>query len=124
MDFTKRLLWYFFGFGIGIIFVIIFFGNRTDISCNYFPDARVKDNIERKIINYDETTLEKLKSLDLDSSKISELLKNGDVVFAKSNTDLDSCKTYFIENKDINVIFENCDSIVNILEIHKATFTK
>ena len=124
MDFAKRLLWYFIGFGIGIIFVIIFFGNRTDISCNYFPDARVKDNIERKVINYDKATIDKLESLDLDSSKISELLKNGDVIFAKSNTELDSCKTYFIENKDINVIFENCDSIVNILEIHKATLTK
>ncbi|MCK5782142.1 MAG: hypothetical protein KAH10_06100 [Flavobacteriales bacterium] len=117
MDFANRVLWYAIGFGIGIIFVIIFFGNRSDISCNYFPDARVKDNIERKIINYDKTTTDMLYNLSLDSSDISKLLKNGDVIFSKSNTKLDSCKTYYIENKEINVLFENCDSIVNIRHI-------
>ncbi|MEN8137268.1 MAG: hypothetical protein ABFR62_02440 [Bacteroidota bacterium] len=120
MDFAKRLIWYAFGVGIGIIFVIIFFGNRTNISCNYFPDARVKSNIQRKTINYNREIIDKLKNIGLDSSDISKLLKNGDVIFSKSNTKPDSCKTYFIENSEINAIFENCDSLVNIINVEKS----
>ncbi len=119
MEFAKRIIWYLFGALIGIIFVYSWFGNRTDISCNYFPDARVKGDIQKKIINYDNKTLILLSENDLDSSDISKLIIDGDVVFKKSNTSIDSCKTYFIENKNMNAIFENCDSIVNIVSINK-----
>lgn len=119
MEFAKRVIWYLFGALIGVIFVYSWFGNRTDISCNYFPDARVKGDILKKIINYDVTTLSLLSEKDVDSTDISKLLKGGDVIFKKSNTDLDSCKLYFIENKEIYVMFENCDSIVNIISVNK-----
>ena len=119
MEFAKRLVWYLFGALIGIIFVYSWFGNRTDISCNYFPDARVKGDLLKKQINYDNATLNLLQSQSVDSSSISILLNNGDVIFTKSNTKLDSCKTYFIENTEINAVFENCDSIVNIISVNK-----
>jgi len=119
MEFAKRLVWYLFGALIGVIFVYSWFGNRTDISCNYFPDARVKGDIQKKIINYNNETLILLSENDLDSNDISKLIINGDVIFKKSNTKLDSCKTYFIENEKLNAIFENCDSIVNIISVNR-----
>jgi len=119
MEFARRLSWYLFGAFMGIIFVYALFGNRTDISCNYFPDARVKGDILKKQINYDSSTLLLLSNNNLDSLSIHQLLIDGDVIFSKSNTKLDSCKTYFIENKEVDAVFENCDSIVNILSVNK-----
>jgi hypothetical protein len=119
MEFAKRLVWYLFGALIGVIFVYSWFGNRTDISCNYFPDARVKGDIQKKTINYNNKTLILLSENNLDSTDISKLIVDGDVIFKKSNTKLDSCKTYFIENEKLNAIFENCDSIVNIISVNK-----
>ena len=119
MEFAKRLTWYLFGALIGIIFVYSWFGNRTDISCNYFPDARVKGDIQKKTINYNSKTLTLLLDNNLDSTDISKLIIDGDVVFKKSNTKLDSCKTYFIENLKMSAVFENCDSIINIVSVNK-----
>jgi len=124
MEFAKRVIWYLFGALIGVIFVYSWFGNRTDISCNYFPDARVKGDIHKKIINYNNQTLTMLSNIGLDSSNISKLLIDGDVVFSKSNTRLDSCKTYFIENEEMNAVFENCDSVVNIVSVNKISTEK
>lgn len=124
MEFAKRLTWYLFGALIGTIFVFALFGNRTDISCNYFPDARVKGDIQKKVINYDKKTLELLSENNLDSSNISKLIIDGDVIFSKSNTKQDSCKTYFIENNEMNAVFENCDSIVNIISVNKISEQK
>ena len=121
MEFAKRVTWYLFGTLIGIIFVYSWFGNRTDISCNYFPDARVKGDILKKNINYNSKTLTLLLDNNLDSTDISKLLIDGDVVFKKSNTKLDSCKIYFIENNQVNAMFENCDSIVNIISVNKIS---
>lgn len=121
MEFAKRIVWYLFGALIGVIFVYSLFGNRTDISCNYFPDARVKGDIQKKIINYDNKTLTLLSENNLDSTDISKLIIDGDVVFKKSNTRLDSCKTYYIENTDMSAVFENCDSIVNIVSVNKTS---
>lgn len=117
MEFYKRVWWYIFGVGIGVIMVMFLFGSRKDIVFNYFPNARVKGNLLSKHIDYDSITLKKLDALKLDTSNVYMLLKNGSVDFSKSNTKLDSCKTYYIENDKINVVFENCDSIVKILTI-------
>ena len=119
MEFAKRIIWYLFGTLIGVIFVYSWFGSRTDISCNYFPDARVKGDIQKKHINYNISTLELLSKINIDSMAILKLLKDGDVIFSRSNTKLDSCKTYYIENHNIGATFENCDSIVNILDVKR-----
>ena len=116
MEFAKRLVWYLFGVGFGVVFVMFIFGDR-DITFNYFPNARVKGDLLKKVINYDKSTINTLEDLGLDTLDVNNLLKDGDVDFSKSNTDLDSCKTYYIENDRLNVVFENCESLVNLLEI-------
>jgi len=117
MDFMRRVIWYLLGVSIGVFFITGWLSERDDFSCTYFPDARVKDNILRKKINIDENAKVLLKSIDFDTVKLKDFIKNGDVIFKKSNTKLDSCKTYFIEDKNTYAIFENCDSLVNILEL-------
>ncbi|MCH8534428.1 MAG: hypothetical protein LAT51_05095 [Flavobacteriaceae bacterium] len=119
MKFIKRLGYYLSGFAIGLVFLFFFLsGKRT--SCDYSPNARVKKNIrikERVVTDQAWTFFENQK---IDTSAISKLLDRGKVDFKKSNTNLDSCKTYHIEGnykeQELGMLFENCDSIVRVLE--------
>lgn len=119
MKFIKRLGYYLSGFAIGLVFLFFFLsGKRT--SCDYSPNARVKKNIrikERVVTDQAWTFFENQK---IDTSAISRLLDRGKVDFKKSNTNLDSCKTYHIKGnykeQELGMLFENCDSIVRVLE--------
>jgi len=64
----------------------------------------------------------------LDTSDISNLLLNGDVLFSQSNTKLDSCDVYVIEgtqkkdsSKRLKISVENCNKKATIQNI---TFIK
>lgn len=56
----------------------------------------------------------------MDTSAVSTLLKDGDVLFSESNTKLDSCKQYVIEgrisDKNLKIKVENCDSLATVTE--------
>ena len=49
---------------------------------------------------------------------VSEILKDGNVDFSKSDTDAEPCHIYYIsknsENSSIELEIENCDSIAKI----------
>ena len=57
----------------------------------------------------------------LDSTTVVQLIKFGNVDFSKSNTKLDSCRIYHVDNsykeRDIELTVENCDSLATILRI-------
>ena len=59
----------------------------------------------------------------IDTGAINAILRKGDVDFSRSNTDLDSCKTYMITGKseigELDMLFENCDSIATLQKIWK-----
>lgn len=120
MKFTQRLAYYLSGFAIGLI-ILMFFLNGKDASCDYGPNARTIKNISSKSIKYSNETSNFAKKNSLDSTIISNLIAYGKVNFSKSNTQLDSCKIYHIDNsykeKDMAVIIENCDSIATIQKI-------
>lgn len=117
MTFLQRLSYFGGGAAIGTIILIVFLSGKKT-SCDYSPQARVLKNIGLKEFVFTETTLAQLKSKQLDTSIVSKLLKNGTVVFSKSNTKLDSCKIYFIEgtiqNKEIELLIENCNKQAKI----------
>ncbi len=122
MKFVKRLGYYLSGFAIGLVFLFFFLsGKRT--SCDYGPNARVKKNIRIKESIITNEAWAFFESQKIDTSAISKLLVNGKVDFKKSNTQLDSCKTYHIEGKyneqALGMVFENCDSIARVLEAFK-----
>jgi len=110
MSLYKRLLFYFFGFTIGLIF-LFFFMNKKEATFNYSPNKRVLDDIQKK---------EWIFVSINDSSKIKKtnIINNFKVDFSKSNVELDSCKIYIVESKNqedkLYYKIENCS--------RKATF--
>ena len=121
MKFTQRLAYYLSGFAIGLI-ILMFFLNGKDASCDYGPNARTVKNISSKPIAYSDEAKDFIDNNDLDSLTIVRLMKFGNVDFSKSNTQLDSCKIYHIDNsykeRDIELTVENCDSLSTIFKIN------
>lgn len=115
MKLIQRVGYYLGGFSIGLV-ILAFFLSGKKTSCSYGPDARVLKNISTKRLAYSSASSEIIKN-NLDSLAIPYILKHGDVNFSKSNTKLDFCKIYVIEDnyngKDIALTVENCE--------HKAT---
>lgn len=120
MKFTQRLAYYLSGFAIGLI-ILMFFLNGKEASCDYGPNARTVKNISSKTIHYSNEVSEFTANHFIDSTTITNLIRYGKVDFSKSNTELDSCKIYHIDNiykdKAIELSVENCDSIAKILVI-------
>lgn len=122
MKLAQRLFYYLGGFAIGLILLFFFLGGKK-ASCDYSPSARVLKNVRIKKKYYSEQAIINMKKYQIDTADISFILTDGDVDFSKSNTKLDSCKTYYIEGfvkeKDVNILIENCDSIarINLLNI-------
>ena len=120
MAFLRRLKFYLIGVGMGLLFVYFLFGNRTDIKCSYFPNARVLKNISEKELVLSELAACQFQCLNNDSAAINNLLYAGKVDFKKSDTKKTSCKTYFVSSqlndKKYSALIENCDSTATVLE--------
>lgn len=119
MKLAKRLAYFSGGFTIGIaLLFFILSGKKT--SCAYGLDARTLKNIRVKKRAFSEKTLAVLRENQMDTSAISTLLKDGDVLFSESNTNLDTCKQYVVEGKvlekNLKIRIENCDSLATVTE--------
>jgi len=107
MSFFKRLVFYLFGFMLGMIF-LFYFMDKKDATFNYSPNKRVLADIKKKDWLFD---------LNIDSSEIKkrDLINKFEVDFSKSNVELDSCKTYVLinklEKKDYFFKIENCSKV-------------
>ena len=117
MKLAYRLAYFSGGFLIGIaLLFFILSGKKT--SCAYGLDARTLKNIRLKERAFSEESLAELYMHQMDTSAISILLLEGDVVFSESNTQLDSCKQYVVEGKiskkKLKVRIENCDSLATV----------
>ena len=120
MKFIHRLGYYLGGFSVGLI-LLAFFLSGKKTTCSYGPDARVLKNISTKHLKYSSNSAESINNKIIDTAAVFYVLKHGDVNFSKSNTELDSCKVYVIEDnyndQDIELTIENCDSIATIQSI-------
>ena len=126
MSILKRFAFYFGGFAIGIVLLFFFIGG-SGASCefDYSPNARVLKNIRNKELALSLKSITTLREHQLDTSFISLALTEGNVLFSKSNTSLDSCKIYqiefpkAIESKTIliHLTIENCNKIAIVQEI-------
>jgi len=122
MKLIHRLGFYSGGFIIGLI-MLFFFLSGKKTSCDYGPSSRALKNIRLKERHFSEQTLKSLSENSLDTSAISILLQNGDVLFSESNTNLDSCNIYIIKGivleKKIKIKIENCEKVATVLEVKK-----
>ena len=124
MKFAYRLAYFSGGFllGIALLFFILS-GKKT--SCAYGPESRTLKNIRLKERAFSEKALNLLHENNIDTSAISTLLKEGDVLFSESNTELDSCKQYVIEGeiseRILKIKIENCEKTATVLDAELIT---
>lgn len=123
MKFAFRFAYYLVGLIIGCFFVALVFSGK-DTRCNYFPNARVLNDIKNKPFYYSEKASAVLAETWIDTIDIKNTLEFGDVDFDKSTTDFKKEKVYFIEgkttkNQAILLKIANQEGKATLLEIVK-----
>lgn len=98
MKFTHRFAYYLLGLVMGCFFVAAVFSGK-DTRCNYFPNARVLNDLRNKPFHYSDKSSQILAEKWIDTSDIKNCLKFGDVDFDKSNVAVGSGKLYVIDGK-------------------------
>ena len=98
MKFYQRFAYYLVGLIMGCFFVAMVLSGK-DTRCNYFPNARVLNDLSTKPFNLSEEATKKLNEKWVTMTDIKNTLKYGDVDFDKSNIKFESGKKYFIEGK-------------------------
>lgn len=120
MKFIHRLGYYFGGFALGLI-ILAFFLSGKKTSCAYGPNARTTKNISQKPKSYSENAQLAMKTFEMDTMVVADLIKYGTVNFSESDTKSKTCKTYIIKNSFKNQQFQlqvkNCDSLATIESI-------
>jgi hypothetical protein len=96
-NFFRRLKYYAVGFGIGLLFVFVFFKNR---GCSWLPSNRVKNTILDRVIVIPENELEELAKNNIKIDDLRDILNDGDVEFSESSKNQNP-KVYLIE-KQVN----------------------
>jgi hypothetical protein len=100
MKFVHRFAYYFVGLIIGMFFVAMVFSGK-DTRCNYFPNARVLNDLRNKPFNYSDKASKILAESWIDTTDIKNTLKFGDVDFDQSNVEFEKGKLYVIEGKTV-----------------------
>ncbi|PTX61593.1 uncharacterized protein DUF4258 [Kordia periserrulae] len=113
----RRFGFYFAGLAIGLV-LFAFFVKGRGVRCEfaYLPNARTLKNIRIKERRFSPEIRQLMDNNEIDSTEISNILRDGDVDFSRSKAkvDADTCKVYIIEgtlrNKNIELTVHNCDS--------------
>jgi hypothetical protein len=100
MKFVHRFAYYLLGLIMGCFFVAAVFSGK-DTRCNYFPNARVLNDLRNKPFQYSDKASQILTQKWIDTSDIKNCLKFGDVDFDKSNIAVGSGKLYIIDGKTV-----------------------
>ncbi|MBP6557536.1 MAG: DUF4258 domain-containing protein [Flavobacterium sp.] len=95
MKFYQRLAYYLVGFVIGLFFVAMVLSGK-DTRCNYFPNARVLNDLRNKPFHYDSIATKQMSEGLADKADIKNILTHGDVDFDKSNLPAEGGKKYVI----------------------------
>ena len=98
MKFTYRFAYYLIGLLMGLFVVAAIFSGK-DTRCNYFPNARVLNDLRNKPFVYSDKASQILNEKWVDTADIKNTLKFGDVDFDKSNLPLEKGKLYTIYGK-------------------------
>lgn len=98
MNFIQRFAYYLVGLILGLFVVAAIFSGK-DTRCNYFPNARVLNDLSAKPFFYSDKASKILSEKWVDTIDIKNTLKMGDVDFDKSNVPFKKGKLYVIEGK-------------------------
>lgn len=101
MKFVQRFSYYLVGLVLGCFFVALVFSGK-DTRCNYFPNARVLNDIRNKPFHYSENANKVLAESWVNMADIKNTLEFGDIDFDKSDTEFGkNAKIYIIEGKTL-----------------------
>jgi len=81
------------------LFVVAAIFTGKDTRCNYFPNARVLNDLSTKPFFYSDKAVLILSQKWIDTADIKTTLKLGDVDFDKSNVPFKKGKLYIIDGK-------------------------
>ncbi len=98
MNFIQRFAYYLIGLIMGAFIVAAIFSGK-DTRCNYFPNARVLNDLSTKPFFYSDKASLILSQKWIDTTDIKATLKLGDVDFDQSNVPYKKGKLYVIEGK-------------------------
>lgn len=101
MKFYQRFAYYLVGLVMGCFFVAMVLSGK-DTRCNYFPNARVLNDLSSKPFTVSDNAATKLKENWVGMIDIKRTLKYGDVDFDKSNVKYKNGKIYIVEGKTTN----------------------
>jgi hypothetical protein len=117
MSLFYRIGYYLVGFSVGLVFLaFVFNGKKT--SCNYSPSSRVKSSLLQKKIHFSDKF--KTQYPEINDSILRSLIKQGNINFSKSETQLDSCRVYhidFVNDKNSFLKVANCEKKVAVLKV-------
>lgn len=120
MKFIHRLGYYLGGFSIGLI-ILAFFLSGKKTSCDYGPNARTTKNLSQKEKIYSEEALASMRTFQMDTTMVSDMIRYGTVNFSESDTKNETCKTYILENsfkeQNFRLQIKNCDAFATIESI-------
>jgi hypothetical protein len=121
-DMRQRFALYGIGFAMGIVIVFFFLGGKR-ASCNWMPNDRILNIIERKQLLYGDQIEQNLKEAEADSLDIRAILKNGDIDFSKSRVKNEPCRLYWIEGQgkqsSLLISVELCDSVATVSSLKR-----
>ncbi|VXB88919.1 conserved hypothetical protein [Flavobacterium sp. 9R] len=98
MKFTYRFAYYLIGLLMGLFVVAAIFSGK-DTRCNYFPNARVLNDLRNKPFVYSDKASQILNEKWVDTADIKNTLQFGDVDFDKSNISVEKGKLYTVYGK-------------------------
>ena len=119
MKLSNRLIYFKGGFLIGV-FILFFIWDKKNTKFPYLPGARVLNDINSKNVHYSMKLHSAFAKNIITASEVQDILKNGNVDFSRSNTKLDSCKTYVIkkvfDKKNYIISLKNCINEVKVFD--------
>lgn len=126
MKVLYRLGYYLGGFAIGLVLLAFFLkGSGTSIpSCDYLPNDRVLKTLRSKPYSLSPKAKRFANTMAIDTTQINNLLKEGEVIFSKSEPRKEPCGLFYIEyQNDATGAFalevDNCENELVITNIEK-----
>lgn len=83
------------------MFFVAMVWSGKDTRCNYFPNARVLNDLRTKPFHYSPEASQVLAETWIDTIDIKNTLEFGDVDFDRSNQKLGAGKIYTVEGKTV-----------------------
>lgn len=113
MQLLKRFGYYLVGLALGTLAVSFFWKNKK-VTFDYGMDARTLKTIRIRKRVFSENAKQIMLENKIDTAKISEILRSGDVAFGKSKPRLKPCAEYYVTSKQIDLYVIRCDSTATI----------